>query len=85
MAHAQAAGGVVGRNLFPASSGGDEGDKEKFRRICAELTSRLGGIRIDVELVWKLAQDTVQKQLEDDPQIMEMIRQRADELRSLFG
>jgi hypothetical protein len=85
MSHAQAAGGVVGRNLFPASSGGDEGDKEKFGRICAELTSRLGGIRIDVEVVWKLAQDTVQKQLEDDPQIMEMIRQRAVELRSLFG
>jgi len=84
-ANAEAAGGVVGRKLFPASSGGDEGDKEKFRKLCADLTNHFGGISIDVELCWKRAQNTVKRQLEDDPQIMIMIQQRAVELRSSFG
>ena len=85
LSRAQAAGGVVGRRLFPASSGGDEGDREKFRRICAELISHFGGIRIDVESVWRQAQETVEKQLENDPQIMQKIHQRAAELRSSFS
>ena len=85
MANAHAAGGVVGRKLFPASSGGDEGDKENFRKLCAELTNHFGGISIDVELCWKRARDTVKRQLEDDPQIMDLIQQRAAELRPSFG
>jgi hypothetical protein len=84
LSRAQVAGGVVGRKLFPSSSGGDEGDKEKFRRICTELVRHFGGIKIEFELVWKLAQDAVQRQLEHDPQILKMIQQRAVELRSAF-
>jgi hypothetical protein len=85
MANAHAAGGVVARKLYPASSGGDEIDKENFRTLCADLTRHFGGISIDVEFCWRRAQDTVKKQLEEDPNIMKMIQQRAMELRPLFG
>jgi hypothetical protein len=85
LSRAQAAGGVVGRKLFPASSGGDEGDKGKFQRICADLIRHFGGIKIDVELAWTLAQDTVEQQLNDKPQILEKIQQRAAEIRSLLS
>lgn len=85
MARAHVAGGVVGRKLFPASSGGDEGDKQNFRKLCADLTHHLGGISIDVEQCWKWAQDSVKRQLEDDPRLMEIIRQRGAELQSSFG
>jgi hypothetical protein len=85
MANVQVAGGVVARKLLPNSSGGDEGDKVKFMRICAELTAHFGGITIDVELVWKQAQDRVKRQLEDDPHIMATILQRAIDLRPSFG
>jgi hypothetical protein len=85
MAHAAVAGGVVGRKLFPASSCGDEGDKARFNKLCVDLTNHFGGISIDVERVWWQAQDAVTKQLEDDPNIMEMIQRRAVELRSSLG
>lgn len=81
MAHAAVAGGIVGRKLFPASSGGDEGDKARFDKLCVDLMNHFGGILIDVERVWRQAQDTVTKQLEDDPNIMEMIQRRADAIR----
>jgi hypothetical protein len=85
MAHAHAAGGVVARKLLPTCSGGDEVDKENFSKLCTDLINHFGGISIDVELCWKRAQDAVKRQLEDDPHIMEMIQQRALELRPLFG
>jgi hypothetical protein len=85
MARAHVAGGVVGRKLFPACSGGDEADKQNFRKLCVDLTDHFGGISIDVELCWQRAQDAVKRQLEDDPHIMEMILQRAAELRPSFG
>jgi hypothetical protein len=66
-------------------AGVDEGDKENFRKLCADLTNHFRGISIDFELCWKRAQETVERQLEDNPQIMEMIQQRAVELRTSFG
>jgi hypothetical protein len=85
MARVHVAGGVVGRKLFPASSGGDEVDKQNFKKLCADLTHHFGGISIDVEQCWRWAQESVKKQLEDDPHIMEMIQRRAAELRYSFG
>jgi hypothetical protein len=85
MAHAAVAGGVVGHKLFSGSSGGDEEDKAIFGRLCADLMNHFAGISIDTERVWNLAQDTVTRQLEDDPKIMETIQQRALELRSSLG
>ncbi|WP_158790586.1 hypothetical protein [Granulicella sp. L60] len=82
MARAAVAGGIVGRKLFPSSNGGDEEDKAIFLRLCVALTNHFGGISIDAERVWSLAQDEVTKQLEDDPKVMELIQQRALELRS---
>jgi hypothetical protein len=38
-----------------------------------------------VEQCWRWAQESVKKQLEDDPHIMEMIQRRAAELRYSFG
>jgi hypothetical protein len=65
-ARAHVTGGVVGRKLFPASSGGDEGDEQDFRKLCVDLSNHFGGISIDVELCWQRAQDAVKRQLEDD-------------------
>lgn len=85
IAYADVAGGVVGRKLSPQSGGGDDGDKEIFKRKCAELVSHFGGISIDIEAVWTRAQKAVEKQLEEHPQIMELILNRAAELQPLFG
>jgi hypothetical protein len=85
MAYADVAGGVVGRRLFPTSSGGDDGDKQIFMGRCAELVSHFGGISIDAEMVWTRARKAVERQLEEHPQIMELIQQRAIELRPLLG
>lgn len=84
-ADANVAGGVVARKLNPNSTGGDEGDKEKFRRECAELIQHFGGITIDVEVCWRTAQRRVEQQLVDNPILLEKILQRADELRPQLG
>jgi hypothetical protein len=85
ISHAQVAGRVVARKLLPDCYGGDKGDKEKFERICAELSTHFWGFPIDAEAVWTRAQNEVERRLEKESWIMESIQQRAIELRPLFG
>lgn len=75
-----------GQKLLPSSDGGDEGDKEKFTRICGELVAHAGGaISIDVEQVWSWAQRDVERQLDEYPELMAEIQKCAAELRAILG
>ncbi|GGG86852.1 hypothetical protein [Edaphobacter dinghuensis] len=80
-----AAGGVVGRLLFPHADGGDHEDKRLFIQECADLVRHLGGISINAEQVWASAKQEVSRELEANPTLMPSIQKRAAELRPLFG
>ena len=80
-----AAGGVVGRRLFPNADGGDSEDKRLFIQLCADLVKRFGGISINAEEAWAWAQHEVSRQLDSNPKLMELIQKRAEELKALFG
>jgi hypothetical protein len=84
MSHTQVAGGVVARKLLPGCYGGDKADKEKLRRICTEIAAHFG-VPINAEMVWTRAQKEVERRLQEEPLIMELIQQRAIELRPLLG
>jgi hypothetical protein len=80
-----AAGGVVGRRLFPQADGGDLEDKRLFIQECADLVRHFGGISINAEQIWAWAQQEVSRQLDSNPMLMQLIQNRAEELRVLFG
>ncbi len=80
-----AAGGVVGRRLFSDVDGGDVEDKRLFFQDCADLVNHIGGISIDAEEVWRWAQAEICRQLDVDPELMDLIQKRAEELKALFG
>jgi hypothetical protein len=79
------AGGVVGRRLFPRVDGGDVEDKRLFIQECADLMKHFGAISINAEEVWAWAQVEASRQIDTDPKLMELIRKRAEELRTQFG
>jgi hypothetical protein len=80
-----AAGGVVGRRLFPHADGGDVEDKRLFIQECSDLVRHFGGISINAEEVWSWAQTEVSRQLDAGPALMELIQRRAEKLKALFG
>ena len=85
MMQAKVAGGVVGRKLFPSSDGGDVGDKRECEKFCDDLRRQYPNLQIDVEERWRQARATVEGQIETNPLILEMIQQKAMELRKAFG
>jgi len=85
MTQAKVAGGVVGRKLFPSSDGGDVGDKRECERFCADLRRQYPNLQIDVEERWREARAAVEGQIETNPLILEIIQQKAVELREAFG
>jgi hypothetical protein len=78
-----AAGGVVARKLMPSSDGGDGDDKERFKKLCDKFNED-PKVGIDFEYWWKLAQESVAKDLEN-PEMMAAINQAALQLRPLLG
>jgi hypothetical protein len=78
-----AAGGVVARKLMPSSLGGDEDDRERFKKLCDEFNID-PKITIDSQQWWKLAQESIAQDLEN-PANLDKINQEALKLRSLFG
>jgi hypothetical protein len=84
VACAHAAGGVIARKLMPSSDGGDEDDKERFEKFCAELKSRDPRFSLDIPDFWKKAQDWVAKGLENAEWLLR-IQEFAETLRPEFG
>ena len=85
MTQAKVAGGVVGRKLFPSSDGGDRGDKREFEKFCADLQAQYPNLQTDIEERWRQARAAVEEQIENNPIILEIIQQKAIELRKAFG
>jgi len=83
VARAHAAGGVVARKLMPSSDGGDKDDMDRFKKLCEEF-NKDPKVRIDFEDVWKQAQDSIVKDLEN-PACSAEIERQASILRPLFG
>jgi hypothetical protein len=90
IAVALAAGGVVARKLmtsiggpWPDPTGGDQNDRQYLGHICKEFAS--GGIPIDAEKLWKVAQDSVLQDLSEHPQRLVEIEELARELRPELG
>jgi hypothetical protein len=83
VARAHAAGGVVARKLMPLSDGGDQDDKDRFKRVCDKLNAD-PNVSIDAEDVWKKAQDSILQDLEN-PAWLSIIEKQAVELRPLLG
>jgi hypothetical protein len=84
IARAHAAGGVVARRLLPSSDGGDNGDKEQFKDVCDYITNNDPNVRIDFEKVWKEAQDSIGKDLEN-AEWLATIQREAEILRPHLG
>ncbi len=85
MLHANVAGGVVARRLLPSSDGGDHGDKIQFEKFCVELRQRYPFLQIDTETCWGRGRAEVERQLESDPTILEVIQRKGAELRGPLG
>lgn len=79
-----AAGGVVARKLLPSSDGGDSDDKARFQQLCNEFNKRTPDLHLDWQHCWKLAQDSITKDLEN-PQLVDAIKTAAADLRGKFG
>jgi len=79
------AASVAARKLMPSSDGGDDGDKERFQEICDAVAASNPGVKIDVELLWKSAQEAVSKILDEQPIIMEGIKAEAARIQEKLG
>jgi hypothetical protein len=85
------AGGVVARKLMPAIcsfmpfiDGGDGDDKERFKQACDGVAASNPGVKIDIELLWKKAQEAVAQMLNEQI-IMEGIKAEAARLQEKLG
>jgi hypothetical protein len=83
IARAHAAGEVVARKLMPSSDGGDENDRERFKKLCDKFNQD-PSVNIDFELWWKLAQDSITEDL-TKPEILNTIKVEALKLQTQFG
>ena len=90
IARAHAAGGVIARTLmssmvgpWPDPTGGDQDDKKHLQDICEQFSA--GGIPIEAEKLWKLAQDAVLQDLSEHPEWLAEIKELAAELRPKLG
>jgi hypothetical protein len=90
IARADAAGGVVARRLmssmdgrWPDPTGGDQDDKNHLKNICEQFNA--GGMPIDAEVFWKLAQDSVLQDLSEHPEWLAAIEELGAELRPKLG
>ena len=85
-ADAEAAGGIVGRKLFPNEPCGDKGDQRNLAERCRKIEEHFEGhITIDAQDCWKNAQRRVEQRLTKSPKLLERILQRADKIRPEFG
>jgi hypothetical protein len=85
IADAHAAGGVIARKLMPSSDGGDQDDKERFKKLCEAFNKdpNING-SLDFNTLWKSAQERVAADIENSKN-MDTINQEALRLRLLFG
>jgi len=83
VACAHAAGGVVARKLMPSSDGGDEDDRDRFKKMCDGF-NKDPNVHIDFESSWKGAQKLVSEMIAN-PAVMADIKKIAADLRPQFG
>lgn len=83
VACAHAAGGVVARKLMPSSDGGDQDDKDRFKKLCDKFNED-PKVKIDFDQWWEAGQKQVAEHLKA-PEAMKAIEQRAERIRPLLG
>jgi hypothetical protein len=85
-AQAGAAGSVAAQKLYPAlDDHGEEGDRRKFFALCEQLKDHPYAPRVDVDMFWAIAKDIVRRQLDSEPTLMQLIHEKAAELRPRLG
>jgi hypothetical protein len=83
VARALAAGGVVARKLMPSTDGGDQDDRDRFKKLCEYLNTD-PNLSLDWENLWKQAQESILQELEQ-PGFLAAIETVASELRPSLG
>ncbi len=80
---AHAAGGVIARKLMPLSDGGDQDDKDRFKKLCDKLNED-PNVKIDFVQWWEAGQQNVAEHAKN-PQFMDGIKQIALEIQPQLG
>jgi hypothetical protein len=83
VACAYAAGGVVARTLMPSSDGGDQDDKDRFKKLCDEF-NKDPNVKINFDEWWEVGQKNVAEHIKNQ-EFLAIIQQEASKLRPLLG